>query len=42
MKDKIINDFLFYKRVRKKIKNHKNKNQTKIIKIRISRRVFLH
>jgi len=38
MKDKIINNFLFYKRVRKKIKNH----QTKIIRIRISQRVFLH
>ena len=42
MKDKIINNFLFYKRVRKKIRNHKNKDQTKIIRIRISQRVFLY
>ena len=42
MKDEIINNVLFYKRVRKKIKNHKNKDQTKIIRIRISQCVFLH
>jgi len=42
MKDEIINSFLFYKRIRKKKRNHKNKDQTEILRIRISQRVFLH